>query len=292
LAYRIARHTIDIPAYRAKEKQFPEKRAKKIADLSQHPESIGMTSSTVFRYAKIALTLDPEGGKLETWEAWTSAMQVLNAVFDLSTAPEGTEIQCLIDQEVRTLTATGPRLFTNPGNWETAFFLAVTCRDEKRWRTLCEIPVDLLREHGGDRYNAYTYHWIAALQAFVLNRPGLVDHLARAVEASYPRNGAFGGDILDDIVRPEMNAFRFFVTEDSDEFNRALAQGLASFHAHFTADAERAEDVHGTVPLGLLALACWAHDRSRHHAGFTLDVESGYLPPYILDGGWVGEFPT
>ncbi|ADH70009.1 MULTISPECIES: immunity 49 family protein [Nocardiopsis] len=295
MTYRIESHRIDNPAYRIKEKQFQEKRVKKIDDLSRHPESIGTTSSTVYRYAKIALTLDPEGGKLETWEAWAAAMQVFNAVFDLSTAPEGARVQCVIDHEVRDLTATGPGHFTNAGNWETAFFLAVTCRDEKRWRRLCEVPVDLLREageRGGIQHNEYVYHWVAALQAFVLNRPGLADHLARAMELSDPRNGAFGGDTLDRIVFPQMNAFRFFAANDADGFNRALAEGLTAFRDHYTATAESAEDVHGVVPLGLLALACWAHDRGHHHPEFTLEVESGYLPKYLLDGGWVGEFPT
>ncbi|MBB6121781.1 immunity 49 family protein [Nocardiopsis algeriensis] len=295
MKYRVPSHRIDEPAYRLKEKEFQEKRAEKIDSLSQSTLSASMTASTVYRYAQIALTLDPEAGELETWEAWTAAMQVYNALFELSSAPEGTEVKCMIDHGTHTLTATGPRHFTNAGNWEVAFFLALTCRDEKRLRALCEFPVDVLRESarkGGISYNEYAYHWVSALQAFVLNRPGTAEHLARAIELSDPRNGAFGGDILDKLVFPQMNAFRHFAGGDSAAFNEALAEGLTAFGSYHTATPERAEDIDGVVPLGLLALACWAHDHHQHHREFTLEVESGYLPKYILDGGWVGEFPV
>ncbi len=50
--------------------------------------------------------------------------------------------------------------------------------------------------------------------------------------------------------------------------------------------------MYGVVPLGLFAPACRDHDRGHRHPEFTLDVESGYLPKHLLDGGWVGEFPT
>ncbi|MYQ56933.1 hypothetical protein GTY68_06730 [Streptomyces sp. SID4926] len=52
-------------------------------------------------------------------------------------------------------------------------------------------------------------------------------------------------------------------------------------------DAESPEDTAGFFSLPLLAMACLAHD-----AGFPIDVESPYIPRFLLSGEWVGEFPT
>lgn len=289
---KIQRHSIESSIYEMQRDEIPSGRLGRVEEVQDFPAFIGLSASALHMDAKILLLLDPEARELETWEAWVSAMQIYSLIFEISSADEGTSVDCMVDHEVRSFPSTGPDHYTNPGNWEAAFFLAVTCRDEQRWRKLCEFPVDVLREASGDSYNEYSYHWVSALQAFALNRDGLADHLARAVELSDPRNGAFGGDLLDDLIRPEMNAFRYFVMNDSSGFNEALAQGLAAFRKHYTATPERAEDIDGVVPLGLLALACWAHDRSAYDPDFRLEVQSDYLPKYILDGSWVGEFPT
>ncbi|NYH52014.1 hypothetical protein HNR06_001603 [Nocardiopsis arvandica] len=288
-------HDLSTSAYRDNAKYFPEDRARQIGRIEKKTTCVSSALSGVYLDAKISLAVDPEAGMLETWEAWVATMQVADALFLASTIPRGTEVECMIDHEVRKLNGIGPRYFTNASNWTTAFFLAVTCRESERVRRLCEIPVELLREAGeskGTEYNEYTYHWIAALQAFVLERPGLVRHLTKAIELSDPDSGAFGGDALDKLVFPQMNTFRCLLEEDSDGFNKALAQGLQLFKGYYTADEERAKDIKGVVPLGLLAMACWARDKQQHRPELRLEVESGYLPRYILDGGWVGEFPT
>lgn len=292
MVLRVERHRIDSSVYEGQEEEIPSERAERIEEVQDFPAFIGLSASALYSDARILLLLDPEARKSETWEAWVSAMQIYGSIFEVSAVDEGSVVDCMVDHEVRSFPTTGPDHYTNPGNWEVAFFLAVTCRDERRWRRLSEIPVDLLKEASGDSYNDYAYHWVSALQAFALQRDGLVDHLAMSFELSDPRGGAFGGDILDGVVRPEMNAFRYFVLNDSPKFNEALAQGLEAFRRHYTATPERAEDIDGVVPLGLLALACWAHDRSVHDPGFRLEVESDYLPKHILDGSWVGEFPT
>ncbi|MFV2195428.1 immunity 49 family protein [Nocardiopsis sp. LOL_012] len=257
--------------------------------------SIDSVLSSLYLDARISLALDPRAAQLETWQAWTTSMQVAHALFALSTAPEGTGVECVIDRRPRRLTATGPRYFTNAGHWTQAFFLALTCREEERWKELCRVPVDLLREAGeskGTRYNTYLYHWIAALQAFILHRPELVDELTAAMELSAPGRAEIGAaETLDKLVFPQMNTFLKFAQGDSDAFNDALADGLRLFRDYHTASEERAAKIDGAVPLGLLALACMAYDRSHFEPGFRLEVESGYLPKHIVERSWYGEFP-
>ncbi|MEU9114326.1 Imm49 family immunity protein [Streptomyces sp. NPDC048483] len=46
-------------------------------------------------------------------------------------------------------------------------------------------------------------------------------------------------------------------------------------------------DPEGVTALGPMALTCLAIE-----AGFSVDVESEYMPASLLARDWVGEFPT
>ncbi|WP_231972376.1 immunity 49 family protein [Nocardiopsis alborubida] len=238
---------------------------------------------------------DPGVERLESWQAWTTDMQMYHALFAVETNPPGADLELMVHHKIRRPKATGPSYAASASNWTTAFFLAVICRDQKRYRELCEISVDLLREAGeseGAQYNPFTYHWISALQAFVLNRPGLGEELLAAMELSTPDRVDFGDtELLDKLVFPPMNAFLRLVERDSDKFNEALAQGVALHADYYTANESRANDIEGVVPLGLLAMACLAYDTAESDPDFHLDVESGYLPKRLVERNWYGEFP-
>ncbi|MEE2042791.1 immunity 49 family protein [Nocardiopsis tropica] len=272
-----------------------KKREKNFNAVVRKASSFDLWFDSMYRYAKEALVADPEAGKLETWEAWVALMQYYGAALAATTGPEGTEVECRLGHQVRRITGIGTRYFTNAGNWETAFYLAVTCRDRKRVENQCSIPVDLLRRAGegdGARYNEFTYHWVAALQAYVRGSDSLVGELRQAMELSDPRTGAFGGDYLNLISFPQMDVFRCLLKGDSDEFNETLAQGLEWFRDYYSVDRPGQGPLTGVVPMGLLALACLAHDRSQVDPAFELEVESDCLPKHIVEGSWYGEFPT
>ncbi|OLT25122.1 hypothetical protein BJF83_23445 [Nocardiopsis sp. CNR-923] len=201
----------------------------------------------------------------------------------------------MIDRKPQHLTATGPLYHTSASNSTQAFFLAVTRREQGRWQELCQVSVNLLREAGERqvRYNPYIYHWVAALQAFMTNRPGPVDEITAAMELATPERAEFGSaENLNKLVFPQREAFLKFAQRDSARFNDSLANRLRLFRDYHTSDEERARSLDGTVPFGLLALACMAYDRSFHEPNFRLEVESDYLPKHIVERTWYGEFPT
>jgi hypothetical protein len=238
---------------------------------------------------------DPGVDLVSTWEAWVTEMQMQYAMFKITTNPEGTPLELMINRKLRRTTAIGPWYCTNVGNWLQAFFLAVVCREQQRYRELCEIPVDLLREAGeseGTRYNPSSYHWAAALQDFVLHRPGLAENLTTAMELSTPERAEISDpEYLNKITFPPMNTFLRLVQRDSDRYNQALAQGLA-LHGDYWTTGDRINDIDGIVSLPLLALACLGYDTAEQDPDFHFDVESGYLPKHLLENSWYGEFPT
>lgn len=103
---------------------------------------------------------DPQATKLETWEAWVTAMQVGSALFDSAVAAEG-PVPCRIGiaGEVKNLPATGPTSYTHAGAWLTAVYLATICRDNEHLDRLMQVPVSFLRASGAV-FDEYVYSWV------------------------------------------------------------------------------------------------------------------------------------
>ncbi|MFE0721025.1 immunity 49 family protein [Streptomyces rochei] len=70
-------------------------------------------------------------------------------------------------------------------------------------------------------------------------------------------------------------------------FGPVLEEALKLHRAYWTPREEGATDIDGTVALGPLAIACWAHD-----GRLCVHVESEYLPKHLLHHDWLGECPT
>ncbi|MET7313116.1 immunity 49 family protein [Streptomyces sp. NPDC005134] len=254
--------------------------------LEASPTMIDSAFRTALLYLEARCTVDPQAAELETWEAVVAAMQVGSALFAVTGATEGT-VECRINREMRTLPAIGQRSFADAGNWLTAFWLAIACRDQKRMTQLCQIPLDGLRSPEGE-YDEYIYHWVDALQTYWLQRPGLVEKLVAAIEGSYPEAvSVTPRDLLQGVLYPPIGLFHRFVRKDEQGFNQALVEALELHKAYWTADEDRAKDPDGRIALGPLALACLAHDGE-----IPLAVESDYLPKHLLQRSWLGEFPT
>ncbi|MFJ2202161.1 immunity 49 family protein [Streptomyces violaceusniger] len=260
--------------------------SKSIERLEQSPTMFDFAFSKALLHMAARCTIDPQAGSLETWEATVSAMQVGSAMFAAAGKVEG-DVQCRIDHKIRTIPAMGRQTYTDAGNWLSAFWLAVVCRDQTRMTQLCEIPLDLLRSPDG-QYDDYIYHWVDTLQTYWSQRPGLVDKLVAAIEASYPEVATIAPrDLLQSILYQPINLFHRFVRKDHEGFNQALLEALELHKQYWTADEDRAKDSEGCLALGPLAITCLAYD-----AGFPIEVESDYLPKHLLQRDWLGEFPT
>ncbi|MEU1656177.1 immunity 49 family protein [Streptomyces griseofuscus] len=253
--------------------------------IERHPGKVDFMFSTALLHLQARCTVDPRAARLETWEATVNALQTGSALFAVTARAEGF-VDCLINHEIRRIPALGPRPYADAGNWLTTFWLAIICRDQKRMTQLCEIPVDRLRSSEG-QFDAYVYHWVAALQQYWLRQPGLVEELIAAIEGSHPDVATVTPrDLLQKILYPPINLFHRFLRKDHDGFNQALVEALELHKGYWTADEERAKDPEGRVALGPLAIACLAYD-----GGIPIEVESDYLPKHLLQRGWLGEFP-
>lgn len=292
---RVERHEIGFVVDDEKRAYNLKRRAKIITFLERSPKSLSTYTESVYGVARQELTVDPSASQLETWEAWVFAMQITNAVFQLSEVEPGQEAVLRVGHEDRLIKVRERLSVPGPAAWERAFHLAVTCRDHDRARALCRIPVERLRESavkGGSEYLEFTYQWIETLQAFVTGGAGLVDKLRRSMELCDPEAVPFGGENVALVAFPQLEVFHRLLMGDPEEFVKAMTRALEDFKRFYGSRDDDSGSHEGIVPLGLLSLACLGHDKFRQQdPEFTLGIDSEYLPEHIVKASWYGEFP-
>ncbi|MFI7357373.1 immunity 49 family protein [Streptomyces avidinii] len=260
--------------------------ARRIDRLEESADAIDFAFSTAVLALQAHCVAEPEADTLESWQATLNAMQLGSALFAVTGTSEGT-VECFINGRMRTLKAIGPQPYADAGNWLLAFWLAVICREQRRMTELCEIPLGRLRSPE-DEYDELYYHWVDVQQTYWLRQPGLVDKLIAAIEASNPEVArSLPQDLLQGLVYPPINLFHNFVRKNEEGFGPALTEALNLHKGYWTLTEERTEDIDGAVALGPLAMACLAYDGK-----LPIGVESPFIPKYLLEHGWLGEFPT
>lgn len=254
-----------------------------IAGLEERSTRLGDAQRVTLTLAQSRCLIDPRAAEFPSWDAWVTAMQVGSAVFAAATTTDD-QVQCRIAHKDLTLQATGPQWYVNPGSWLSAFYLAVICRERDRITALCQVPLSLLRENGG-QFEEYHYAWIDTLQTYWRGGPDLGPKLVAAVDGTEPEAVA-DPETVSKLLYPPMEVFHRFIRKDPETFNQALARAL-ELHKQYWSEEDRAFQASGLVALAPLAMACFAHD-----AGLPLEVESEYLPAVLISRNWCGEFPT
>jgi len=284
---QIARHVLSAgPDAEQYAERLDQHLAEEIDGLEESTAVIDSTFGTAVLSLRARCVIDPRAAAAETWDAAVNAMQMGSALFAVTGASEG-PVECRINRKMRALPAAGPLSTADAGNWLTAFWLAVICREQQRMTQLCEIPLERLRSPEG-QYDEYIYHWVDTLQTYWLRRPGLVEKLTATFQASDPSVARIAPrDLLQGVLYPPINLFYHFVRKDEEGFSPALVEALKLHKLYWTLNEDREADIDGSIALGPLAIACLAYDGK-----VPIQVESDYLPKHLLQHDWLGEFPT
>lgn len=243
MATRIPRH--DFRTDNAAEAMAPV-----VAAVQQAVE--GMETSEDDRYDALTLTLaaakwrcllDPKADELETWESWVLAMQVGSAHAAGTAQEDPVPLRVGTLDEVRRLPATGPQDYVHAGNWLTAFYLAVICRENDRLKQLAQVPVGFLRASGAE-FDEYVYAWIETLQNFWFGRQETWNTLLTAVQGTAPEQARIADtDLMSKILNPPLELFQLYLRRDDQAFNDSLVQAL-------TAKQKRQGDCHCRASAG------------------------------------------
>ncbi|AZM90405.1 immunity 49 family protein [Streptomyces sp. W1SF4] len=280
----VAGHSEPRPDSAAWVSELGEDLVNDLETLNASPRRLGRAWRDASFNVRASFRVDPHGAALGTWEAVVDAAQLGTALFRAAGMAEGsTEVR--IHHQMRTVSATGPTSYTHAEAWIEAFWYAIITRDQPKMTELCELPIDVLRASGAD-HDDYLYHWVAALQAYWLKRPELVPELTLTFQRSHPDVAVIAGrDYIQQVAYPPINLFYKFLQKDEEGFHTTLLESLELHKQYWTATPERADDIDGLVPIGILAVTCLAYD-----GGIPVNVESPYLPEHLLKRSWVGEF--
>ncbi|WP_446225819.1 immunity 49 family protein [Nocardia sp. IBHARD005] len=260
--------------------------SRSLARLAGATLEFNTTFNTASTNVSAQLLIDPAASAIETWESLVTAMQVGSAMFTVANAPAGTMVDCRIGHEDYSFPATGPAYYTSAGNWLSAFWYAIICREQNRITELAAVPLELLRSSGGE-YDEYIYDWVNTLQTYWNESPRIAEKLTAALEGSNPEIATMADrETLDCILYPPINLFYHFLRQDHAGFNQALAEAL-ELHRLYWTSGDRESYFTGNLALGPLAMTCLAID-----AGFPIDVESEYIPSSFVNREWLGAFPT
>ncbi|MGY5134629.1 immunity 49 family protein [Streptomyces nigrescens] len=282
----VPRHDFPAEATQADMAALTESTSRVMGRLEQSEMSRSRALDCTLTVAMSRCAADPQATKLETWEAWVTAMQVGSALFESAMAAEG-PVACRIGiaGEVKHLPATGPTSYTHAGAWLTTVYLATICRDNERLDRLMQVPVSFLRESGAV-FDEYVYSWVEALQSYWFRRADdMWNKLVEAISGASPQVARIADqETLLKILYPPLELFQLYNRGESGQFNASLAEFLTWHKQYWTGDEARSMDSDGLVALAPLAIACMVYDN-----GFPIEVDSEYLPKELLQFGWAGE---
>lgn len=289
----VERHDIDFVVDDFRSRVNSQEKEGVLRVLGGNPSFLLRKVDSAYGIARQGLLVDPHVDRLETWEAWVFAMQVTSAVFQISEVAEGEEVVLHIDRQDRRIKVDNRVRGGGPREWEIAFYLSLTCRDDDRVRALCRIPGDRLREaanQGGSEYLEFTYAWIDTLQSFAGGDTGVAEKLHRVMELCDPVMVPFGADNVAFVSFPQVEVFRRLLMGDSDEFVKSLLWAVEKFKLFYEGRTV-SRKLEGVIPLGLLALACLGYEKFRREdPNFVIGIDSEYLPRGIVENRWHGEF--
>ncbi|MGQ4268877.1 immunity 49 family protein [Nocardiopsis changdeensis] len=262
--------------------------------LEESAFSVDVFMGVIFSDVQRLVLMDPGVRDIGTWRSWVSAKQYYGAVMRADGVPLGEGFETLVGGRRIRVRGLGRPVNATPGKWLTSFFMAVTCRDEALWKSLCGITVgDIMKvsQGGGGMYEKSVFPWIASIQAFVEKKPGAFQYLDQAeyLCERFVEGRPEKSEKIRCLVRPKYDVLRKFIAGDSDGYNESLARALSLHKDYYSSSEGLRADPAGVMSLPLLGLACWGFDRSLQDADFEFQVDSGYLPQRILDGSWVDE---
>lgn len=231
--------------------------------------------STARNYAGYLAVTQPESQ--EICRALHIGARLAAAIFALAMGNAEVEID-LIEAQTK-LPATGSTDATHVGNWRIGWWLAHIVHDRSAIEQLAATPVSVLR-HSSTRGDACQYLFVDALQAFEKRTEDWSTKLREALDATDPQQVTISDeDFVLNILVPEMQCLFRLAIGEITPFNEALQFALER-HKKYWSRASRKRDPYGYLALGPLAIASMAHN-----AGIPIELESEYLPQWILEGG-------
>ncbi|HCG8579921.1 TPA: immunity 49 family protein [Vibrio parahaemolyticus] len=167
----------------------------------------------------------------------------------------------------------------NPNRWIDMYFISTIVRDRPSLDALANFPISLMRQ-SSTKAGELSYMLVDVIQSFHHCTADYPDKLVAAMDAAV----AQGDDWALEIAMGILETFAALTTDIGYDFEEVLIKNL-QFQEKYQMRLDKPEDlisIETFISFPLLGMACMWYDK-----GNRLSIETGWLPPYLVEGRWL-----
>ncbi|EHB9910794.1 immunity 49 family protein [Vibrio parahaemolyticus] len=169
--------------------------------------------------------------------------------------------------------------FICPSMWLDAYFISTIVRDRPSMDVLANFPISLMKQ-SATKAGELSYMLVDVIQSFHNRTSDYPDKLVAAMDAAITQ----GDDWALEIAMGILETFAALTTDIGYDFEEVLIKNL-QFQEQYQMRLDAPKkliSIETFISFPLLGMACMWYDK-----GNCLSVETGWLPPYLVEGRWL-----
>ncbi|OOQ68090.1 hypothetical protein C1S86_20885 [Vibrio parahaemolyticus] len=169
--------------------------------------------------------------------------------------------------------------FICPSMWLDAYFISTIVRDRPSMDVLANFPISLMKQ-SATKAGELSYMLVDVIQSFHNRTSDYPDKLVAAMDAAI----AQGDDWALEIAMGILETFAALTTDIGYDFEEVLIKNL-QFQEQYQMRLDAPKkliSIETFISFPLLGMACMWYDK-----GHRLSIETGWLPPYLVEGCWL-----
>ncbi|HCG6611460.1 TPA: immunity 49 family protein [Vibrio parahaemolyticus] len=169
--------------------------------------------------------------------------------------------------------------FICPSMWLDAYFISTIVRDRPSMDVLANFPISLMKQ-SATKAGELSYMLVDVIQSFHNRTSDYPDKLVAAMDAAIVQ----GDDWALEIALGILETFAALTTDIGYDFEEVLIKNL-QFQEQYQMRLDAPKkliSIETFISFPLLGMACMWYDK-----GNCLSVETGWLPPYLVEGRWL-----
>jgi Immunity protein 49 len=252
--------------------------------VTKKPGNLSSLMRSALNYAGYLSVLEPNSTELK--RTLTIAANAIKCIFLLADRSITEEYDLYVGEGAAfSFPQTGSTSSSGSGNWQEGYYLAFACREKRVLDVLVRRSTDIMRQRS-EGVNEYSHLMVDALKSFYSSyyeSEDLIQETSTKLRAAI--NATDGDKIIPltidgtiNFALPAMELVAALLEGNVQNFNESLADALECHKKYWSSDEQLSGDPRGFIAIAPLGLACAAYD-----AGFPIEVESEYIPKYILE---------
>ncbi|WP_140108181.1 immunity 49 family protein, partial [Vibrio parahaemolyticus] len=166
----------------------------------------------------------------------------------------------------------------NPNRWIDIYFTSTIVRDKPSLDALASFPISLMKQ-SSTKAGELSYMLVDVIQSFHNRTSDYPDKLVAAMDAAV----AQGDNWALEIAMGILETFAALTTNIGYDFEEVLVKNLQFQEKyHLRELGPDRIGIRTFINFPLLGMACMWYDK-----GHRLSIETGWLPPYLVEGRWL-----